>query len=181
MGCKYHHFRILNGCCGYIFKLPNSIIWKINYLHIKYNCTKFQACTSYRFALQKTHIPTFFYLCVTNTILELPWIKQITLLWLDIKTWDLLKLLFRLMMCYCNKTICSIFLKLTPHSNVSIWCRINDCVPYKTLKQIWKDSCGIVLASPSASQTRRLVSDFKACISMLEMLINQRWTLKINV
>ena len=34
---------------------------------------------------------------------------------------------------------------------------------YKTLTQIWKDSCGMVLTSPTMSQTRELASDFKVC------------------
>ena len=36
---------------------------------------------------------------------------------------------------------------------------------YKILTQIWKDSCGIVLASPSGSQTCRFESDFKCCLA----------------
>ena len=34
----------------------------------------------------------------------------------------------------------------------------------KTSTQIYKDSHGMVLASPNVSQTRGLASDFKACL-----------------
>ena len=42
---------------------------------------------------------------------------------------------------------------------IIIWWQEN----YQTSMRIWKDSHGMVLVSPSMSQTRRLVSDFKAC------------------
>ena len=41
---------------------------------------------------------------------------------------------------------------------IIIWWR----EPYKKLTQIWKDFHEMVLTSPSASQTRAVVSDFKA-------------------
>ena len=41
---------------------------------------------------------------------------------------------------------------------INSWCQKS----YKTLRRIWKDSRGMVLASLGVSQTYRLTSDFKA-------------------
>ena len=47
---------------------------------------------------------------------------------------------------------------------------------YKTSTQIWKDSREMVLASPSASQTRELTSDLKAFDSCRILFsLNQTW------
>ena len=47
---------------------------------------------------------------------------------------------------------------------------------YKTSTQIWKDSREMVLASPSASQTRGLTSDLKAFdSSRILFSVNQTW------
>ena len=42
---------------------------------------------------------------------------------------------------------------------------------YKIVTQIWKDSCEMVLASPRASQTCGLVSDFRACLTGSNLIL----------